>query len=128
MPEIRPFHALLADLAGEGGAPGRRGWVRDPAPAIFQLRQTFEHDGATRSRRGLVAALYLPASGPPALLPHEPADPREVRLRFEQLATSRTFSRPLLVLYPGDLGDVESALALERERRPDARAGDAAAG
>src|SRR4051812_17721206 len=103
MPEIRPFHALHADLAQDPDvSPGRRrGWVRDPEPAIYQVRQTFEHDGVARTRRSIVAALRLGAFSGTALLPHEPADPEEVRKRFEQIATSRTFSVPLLVLYPG---------------------------
>src|SRR5438105_3526312 len=73
MPEIRPFHALHADLAQDPDvSPGRRrGWVRDPEPAIYQVRQTFEHDGVARTRRSIVAALRLGAFSGTALLPHE---------------------------------------------------------
>ena len=120
MAEVRAFHALRADFQQGPDLAGAHRRVRDREPAIFQLRQSFEHGGRTLARRGIVAAVGLATSGTPALLPHEPPDPQTMRRRLEQIATSRVFDWPLLVLHPGDLGEAELALAAGRERRADA--------
>ena len=77
--------------------------MREPAPALYVLHQTFTlPDGSTRTRQGLVAALELSRFDEGVVLPHERthSGPKVDRLNLMR-ATAANFGH-IFMLYPGD--------------------------
>jgi len=76
--------------------------VREQAPALYVLRQTFTlPDGSTRTRQGLIAALELSRFDEGIVLPHERthSGPKVDRLNLMR-ATAVNFGH-IFMLYPG---------------------------
>ena len=112
-----PFNVVEVDLpeapAGrdpyEHAAEALEEWLlqgilrRDREPALWAYEQEFTGpDGATRTRRGVLARVRLQPYGPGGVRPHERTQPgpKEDRLRLTR-ATRHNLS-PIFALHPGD--------------------------
>lgn len=85
--------------------------IRDPAPALYVLEQTFTTpDGIERMRRGLTAALELTTFDEGVILPHEHtlSGPKVDRLNLTR-ATQAHWGH-IFVLYPDDTSAVNDLL------------------
>jgi uncharacterized protein (DUF1015 family) len=85
-----------------------RSWLRDgilmreDAPALYILRQTFTlPDGTTRTRQALIAALKLTPFEEGTVLPHERTLAKSMTDRIELLRTTATNFGCVFTLYPG---------------------------
>lgn len=91
----------------------------DREPAFYLYEQQFEHQGATRTRRGLLASLRLAEWEEGVVLPHEEtmAKPKEDRLNLMR-ATSANLS-PLFLLFDDPSGGASQLMARVAEAEPD---------
>ncbi len=86
-------------------------FIRDPAPALYVLEQTFTTpDGAECTRRGLTAALALSKFDEGVVLPHEHtlSGPKVDRLNLTR-ATAMAWEN-IFMLYPDESGAVNALL------------------
>jgi len=86
-------------------------FIRDPAPALYVLEQTFTTpDGVEHTRRGLTAALELSRFDEGAVLPHEHtlSGPKVDRLNLTR-ATQTAWGH-IFMLYPDEVGAVNELL------------------
>jgi uncharacterized protein (DUF1015 family) len=80
--------------------------ARESDPAVWILEEEFEGpDGATRTRRGLVARVHLERYSEGHVLPHERTFPRQKETRLELLRATRTKLSPILLLHEGESPD-----------------------
>jgi len=87
---------LLAEWKREGVL------VRDPAPAIWLMEETFPgSDGGTRRRSGLVARVELTPYSEGQVLPHERTFERQKDARLELLRATRTKLSPIFLVHEG---------------------------
>ena len=85
--------------------------IRDPAPALYVLEQTFTTpDGVEHMRRGLTAALKLTTFDEGVMLPHEHtlSGPKVDRLNLTR--ATQTHWGHIFVLYPDDTSAVNELL------------------
>ncbi len=89
--------------------------VREGAPALYVLRQTFAlPDGSTRTRQALIAALELARFDEGIVLPHERTLAKSMTDRLNLLhATAANFGC-VFTLYPGDGSNELLNTAIER--------------
>ncbi len=86
-------------------------FIRDPAPALYVLEQTFTTpDGVKHTRRGLTAALELSRFDEGVVLPHEHtlSGPKVDRLNLTR-ATQTAWGH-IFMLYPDETGAVNQLL------------------
>ncbi|HOU15651.1 MAG TPA: DUF1015 domain-containing protein [Anaerolineae bacterium] len=86
-------------------------FIRDPAPALYVLEQTFTTpNGAVYTRRGLTAALELSKFDEGIVLPHEHtlSGPKVDRLNLTR-ATAMAWEH-IFMLYPDEAGAVNALL------------------
>lgn len=86
-------------------------FIRDPAPALYVLEQTFiTPDGIEHTRRGLMAALELTRFAEGVVLPHEHtlSGPKVDRLNLTR-ATQTAWGH-IFMLYPDEVGAVNQLL------------------
>lgn len=86
-------------------------FVRDPAPALYVLEQTFiTPDGVEHTRRGLAAALELTPFDEGVVLPHEHtlSGPKVDRLNLTR-ATAMSWEH-IFILYPDETGAINTLL------------------
>lgn len=86
-------------------------FIRDPAPALYVLEQTFTTpNGAVYTRRGLTAALELSKFDEGVVLPHEHtlSGPKVDRLNLTR-ATAMAWEH-IFMLYPDEAGAVNALL------------------
>ena len=85
--------------------------IRDPAPTLYVLEQTFvTADGIKHTRRGLTAALELTTFDEGVVLPHERtlSGPKIDRLHLTE--TTQVSWGHIFMLYPDDAGEVNALL------------------
>ncbi len=86
-------------------------FIRDPAPALYVLEQTFKlPNGTVYTRRGLTAALELSTFDEGVVLPHEHtlSGPKVDRLNLTR-ATAMAWEH-IFMLYPDEAGAVNALL------------------
>jgi uncharacterized protein (DUF1015 family) len=88
--------------------------VRETAPAVWMLEETFEGpDGERRTRRSLVARMRVTPYGEGDVYPHERTFRRQKMIRLDLLRAVRAKLSPVLVMHDGP------ALPDPRDRDPD---------
>ncbi|MBM3949657.1 MAG: DUF1015 domain-containing protein [SAR202 cluster bacterium] len=125
--EHSPYSAVALELRelkpGEPADPGRyqasaerlRAWLRegtlrqDDAPSMYLLEERFEHRGATRTRRTLLAAVGLEPFEKGVVMPHEHTRPGPKADRLALMKAAHANLSPIMALYRD--GDVAEALA-----------------
>jgi uncharacterized protein (DUF1015 family) len=100
-----------------------RSWLRDgilmreDAPALYVLRQTFTLPGGrTRTRRALIAALELTHFDEGTVLPHERTLAKSMSARLNLLHTTAANFGCVFMLYPG--GGINDLLDLAIAKQP----------
>jgi len=99
--------------------------TREERPALYAYHQTFEVQGQTMRRKGLIAALELTEFGEGIVLPHERthAGPKVDRLRL--LRTTGVNMGQIFMLYPDSANRVTGLLdKITESRPPEAQAGE----
>lgn len=77
--------------------------VRDPAPALWAIEQSFrEAGGPERVRRGIFCRVRLSGYGPGVVRPHERTHPAAKQDRLELMRATRANLSPIFSLYPDD--------------------------
>jgi len=84
--------------------------IREPQPALYVLRQTFQVGGETYVRKGLIAAFELSDFSEGIVRPHEHtySGPKIDRLRL--LRTNRVYFGQVFMLYPDPRNRVNAIL------------------
>jgi uncharacterized protein (DUF1015 family) len=91
--------------------------MREGAPAVYVLRQTFVLPGSrTRTRQALIAALKLAHFDEGTVLPHERTMAKSMTDRIKLLHTTATNFGCVFMLYPG--GGVNDLLDLAIAKQP----------
>ncbi|MEZ4218042.1 MAG: DUF1015 domain-containing protein [Myxococcota bacterium] len=98
--------------------------VRDDEPALYVMRQTFEHGGHRYSRTGFFAALALAEYGEGKVLRHERTLAKPIADRLRLLEAARANLSSAFLLYRDEAGELEELLAAALERAPLGRAVD----
>ena len=84
--------------------------MREPAAAVYVCHQSFEHDGRTLVRRGLLARVRLERLGTGNIHAHEHALSGPVEDRLGLLHGCRTNLSPVLAIHEGPAAELQAIL------------------
>ena len=92
--------------------------VRDEAPAIYLLEQSFAWEGVEYVRTGILARFKVEAEGSTAIRPHEKTRGPAKEDRFAVLKATRANFSPIFLFFE-DPGDFARAVAAARNAHPE---------
>ncbi|HVT87758.1 MAG TPA: DUF1015 domain-containing protein [Tepidisphaeraceae bacterium] len=111
-----PPKSVGPDAAYEKANTTLRAWlsagilVRDKRPAIYPYTQTFEHNGKTFHRRGLVCTVKLEPFGAGHIVPHEKTYAGPIEDRFKLMKATQSQLSPVFGLFSDPRSEVTKTL------------------
>jgi uncharacterized protein (DUF1015 family) len=97
---------------------------RDPQPAIYCYRQSFDHEGLRRTRSGFLARLRLEEFEQGSVFPHEETHSAAKADRLQLIRACQANLSPIFGLYPDEGQQVHSAIWQIAKDRPPIEATD----